>query len=168
MPEIKKNDELTVLTADTVIDGDITSSSAMKISGEVKGNVTSTKKIEILGRIIGDVVGDSIVLSAGYVEGNIEAKTDVVISDGMELLGDVKAENLTSGGKIKGTIDINRLIALDGSAVCEGSISASLINIKTGAKIKGPITIYEADDAEFKEKKVKRSKSEADESAIEN
>ncbi len=160
MAALEKNDGMSILTADTVIDGDITSTSPLKICGEVKGNVTGTKKVEVSGRVTGFIAGESVVLSGANVEGNVTSKTSLDIYENTFVVGDVKAEDLSSSGKIKGNIEVAKLISLDETAVCEGSISASLINIKTGAKIKGPITIFEMGDTEFDEKKNKRAKAE--------
>ena len=145
------NDSGSLITADTVISGDINSASAIKIYGEVKGNVTSTKTIDVYGRVVGDVEGESINLIKGNVIGGVKSKSKVKIDKDVVLIGDVKAADVEASGKIKGKIDVDNLITLENTAICEGSITATLINIKTGAKIKGPITVFEADCKVFDE-----------------
>ncbi len=140
-----------LITADTVISGDINSASAIKIYGEVKGNVSSTKAVDVYGRVVGDVQGESINLIKGNVIGGVNSKTKVKIDKDVVLIGDVKAADVEASGKIKGKIDVDNLITLENTAICEGSITATLINIKTGAKIKGPITVFEADCKVFDE-----------------
>ena len=146
------NENGSIITTDTVISGDVNSTSALKVYGEVKGNVCSTKTVEVFGRVIGDVSGECVVLVGGNLQGNITSKTKVTVGKDVILVGDIKADELNASGKIKGTIDVTKLITLENTAVCEGSISASLINIKTGAKIKGPITIFDSESDAFDSK----------------
>ena len=148
-----------LITADTVISGDINSTSAVKIMGEVKGNVTSTKGVEVHGRVVGDISGECVCLFSGTVNGNVTSRSIVRVDKEVVLVGDVKAVDVEASGKIKGKVEVGNLITLENSAVCEGSITAALINIKTGAKIKGPITVYEIDAKDFKEAKKPTTKS---------
>ena len=143
------NETGSLFTADTVINGDINSNSAIKVYGEVKGNISSTKPVEVFGRVTGDISGESVSLFKGNVNGNVVSKSKVKVDKEVVLIGDIKATDVEASGKVKGNIEVSNLITLENSAVCEGSITASLINIKTGAKIKGPITVYEADSGEF-------------------
>ena len=146
------NETGSIITADTVVSGDIISTSPLKINGEVKGNVQSGKTIVIRGRVIGDINGENISLESGYVKGNIVSKAKVEIGKNVEVFGDIQAEDLVASGKIKGEIVVKNLTTLENNAICEGSITASLINIKTGAKINGPLMICEGDKPPVKSK----------------
>ena len=147
-----------IITSDTVISGDVNSNSAIKVYGEVKGKVTSTKVVDIYGKVVGDISGETVNLIKGKINGNIQSKSKVKIDKDVILIGDVKAVDLEASGKIKGTIEVDNLVVLENTTVCEGSITAALINIKTGAKIKGPITVFDADAKDFEDIKVKTPK----------
>jgi cytoskeletal protein CcmA (bactofilin family) len=59
-----------------------------------------------------------------------------VIAEGAEMLGDVVAEELTVGGRIKGTIHANR-VKLNGTAVVEGDIFHRTLTIEENARFEG-------------------------------
>ena len=143
LDEVKKEEVWSVITADTVISGDVNTASALKVFGEVKGNVVSSKAVEIHGRVNGNITGEKVSLIKGKVEGNIDSKTKVEVNKNVSLVGNITANDLQASGSIKGDIDVRNLITLESDASCEGSITASLINIKTGAKMNGPLTVFD-------------------------
>jgi len=156
-----------LITADTVISGNINSASPIKVYGEIKGNVTSSKGVEVYGRVVGDIEGEFVNLIKGNVIGGVASKSKVKVDKDVILIGDVKATDVEASGKIKGKIDVTNLLVLESTAICEGSITATLINIKTGAKVKGPITVFETDCKAFDEVTVKAPKSATTSTKIE-
>src|SRR5262249_15274290 len=73
--------------------------------------------------------------SVGGVEGELHAWT-VLIAGGAEVQGDVVAEDLTVGGRVKGTIRANR-VRLDSSAIVEGDIFHRSLAIEENARFEG-------------------------------
>ena len=65
--------------------------------------------------IIGKIVGNGKVAIFGHVEGEIHAST-VQLGDGAQIEGNIIAEELTIGGRVKGTIRANR-VKLNSTAV---------------------------------------------------
>ncbi len=58
--------------------------------------------------VTGKIAGSGAVKIFGRVQGELHAST-VLIADGAEVEGDVVAEELTVGGRVKGTIRANRV-----------------------------------------------------------
>lgn len=52
--------EMTVISKNTMIDGNVRSFADMKIDGNIKGNVETTKNININGKVVGDLTCDNI------------------------------------------------------------------------------------------------------------
>ena len=50
--------EMTVISKNTMIDGNVRSFADMKIDGNIKGNVETTKNITINGKVVGDLTCD--------------------------------------------------------------------------------------------------------------
>jgi cytoskeletal protein CcmA (bactofilin family) len=76
--------------------------------------------------IVGKIVGQGKVAIFGHVEGEVHAST-VQIGDGAQVEGDIVAEELTIGGRVKGTI----------TAVVEGDIYHRLLAIEENGQFEG-------------------------------
>ncbi len=150
-----QNNKCSIVTEGTIINGNIQSKLPVVIIGEVVGDVVSESDVEVIGSINGNINGLNVVLNGGKVNGDIIAEKNIESDSNSSIFGNINCNDLTSSGTIKGRIEVTKLITLDTSAICEGEISASLINIKTGARIKGPITIYENEEVVKEAKKTK-------------
>jgi len=62
--------------------------------------------------------------------------TTVVIAEGAQMVGDVVAEELTINGRVKGTINANR-VKLRGSGVVDGDILHRTLSIEENAQFEG-------------------------------
>src|SRR6202030_2586320 len=85
--------------------------------------------------VVGKIVGEGIVHVLGQVEGELRALT-VLIDEGARVERDVVAEELTIGGKVKGTIHANR-VKLNSTAVVEGDIFHRSLSIEENARFEG-------------------------------
>ena len=77
--------------------------------------------------VVGKIAGAGAVKILGRVEGELHAST-VLIADGAEVEGNVVAEELTVGGRVKGTIR---------AAIVEGDIFHRSLAIEENAKFEG-------------------------------
>lgn len=153
--DIKIKNTDVIITSNTVINGGITTDSNVYIFGEVKGDVKTSESVTVHGRVEGQVAAKNLAIYSGSVSGNTTLSNNAEIADGAMLIGDLQAENLKLAGVIKGNLDIGKLTTFEVTAVCEGDIISALLNIKTGAKLTGSITIF--DDSE-KQKPTKEKK----------
>ncbi len=126
----------TVITEGVVIEGNISSSSKLRILGEVTGNVTSTDDLVIAGLVGGEIKGKGILLIDCSVTSNIVASGEVTISDNSNITGDISADKIISGGVIKGNLNA-KFVTLKPSSRTVGDIKCDGITIEKGAALKG-------------------------------
>lgn len=85
----------TVVGADTVVHGTLSSKGSLRVDGKLEGGVTEAASIVIgqNGEIQGDITANYIVIG-GKVVGNIYAATSIEILKGAQIHGDVKTAAL--------------------------------------------------------------------------
>ena len=132
--------EMTVISKNTMIDGNVRSFADMKIDGNIKGNVETTKNITINGKVVGDLTCDNISMKNSAVQGNVRLKGQAVMANDSMLIGDLSSQVAQLNGKIKGNIEISGKIMLDRDSVIIGDIKAGSIAISDGAVINGFVT----------------------------
>jgi len=141
IPNGEKSNLESVIAEDMTIEGNITSSSKIRISGTVKGNVTSKNDIFISGKVQGDITGDNVSLTNSSVQGNIKASNKVSLIEKSNLDGDVKSVDLICHGKIQGNITADNLVEIASSGSVTGDISSKSIKIDENASIRGVLDI---------------------------
>ncbi len=132
--------EMTVISKNTMIDGNVRSFADMKIDGNIKGNVETTKNININGKVVGDLTCDNISMKNSAIQGNVRLKGQAVMANDSMLIGDLTSQVAQLNGKIKGNIEISGKIQLDRDSVIIGDIKAGSIAISDGAVINGFVT----------------------------
>ena len=132
--------EMTVISKNTMIDGNVRSFADKKIDGNIKGNVETTKNININGKVVGDLTCDNISMKNSAIQGNVRLKGQAVMANDSMLIGDLTSQVAQLNGKIKGNIEISGKIQLDRDSVIIGDIKAGSIAISDGAVINGFVT----------------------------
>ncbi|MBT8487878.1 MAG: polymer-forming cytoskeletal protein [Gemmatimonadetes bacterium] len=92
------------------IKGDVTGSEDLLIRGEVDGSVSlgdHAVGVGAEGRVIADIVGRVITVE-GQVEGNLEAREQIVLRGTAKVRGDIKAPRvvLEDGATFRGLVDM--------------------------------------------------------------
>jgi len=141
VPSGEKSNLESVIAEDMTIEGNITSSSKIRISGTVKGNVTSKNDIFISGKVQGDITGENVSFINSSVQGNIKASNKVSLNDESTLDGDVKSVDLICHGKIQGNITADNLVEIASKGSVTGDITSKSIKIDENASIKGVLDI---------------------------
>ncbi len=134
------DNETTVISRNTVIDGNVRSFANMNIDGNIKGDVETTKNIVLNGKIVGNIAGNNASLLTSQVQGNVRMKGRISMERDTLLIGDVGATYANINGKIKGNLDIGGKAELKSDAVVFGDISASTITVNDGAIIQGYVS----------------------------
>jgi cytoskeletal protein CcmA (bactofilin family) len=129
--------ELTIISRNTVIDGNIRSFADMNIDGNVRGDVETTKNIELNGKIIGNITCNNAFMQRSQIQGNISIKGNINIKRDTLLIGDIMSAGAEVNGKVKGNINVTGKADVKGDAVVFGDINASTITVEDGAIIKG-------------------------------
>ena len=134
------DNETTVISRNTVIDGNIHSFANMTVDGNIKGNVETTKDIDLNGKIVVDISCNNAKLRTSQVQGNIRLKGNVYMERETLLLGDLTSTYANINGKIKGNVSTGGKTELKSDAVVFGDISASSITVDDGAIIQGYVS----------------------------
>jgi cytoskeletal protein CcmA (bactofilin family) len=135
-----EDNELTVISRNTIIDGDIRSFADMSIDGDVKGDVETTKDIDLNGKIIGNITCNNAMMHTAQVQGNVRMKGNIAMKRDTLLMGDLMSTYAEVNGKVKGNLDVVGKADLKGDAVVFGDISASTITVEDGAIIQGYVS----------------------------
>ncbi|MDR0310471.1 MAG: polymer-forming cytoskeletal protein [Acidobacteriota bacterium] len=132
--------ELTVISRNTIIDGNIRSLANMSIEGHIRGDVETTKNLDMNGKIVGNVTCNNALMNRSQIQGNIRIKGNISMKRDTLLIGDIMSTHAEVNGKIKGNVDVAGRAELKGDAVVFGDISASTITVEDGAIIRGHVS----------------------------
>ena len=131
--------EITIISKNTIIDGNIRSFADMSIDGDIRGDVETTKNIELNGKVIGNITCNNAFMHRSQVQGGIRMKGNLSMKRDTLLIGDLIATYAEINGKIKGNIDVSGKAELRGDAVVFGDINAATITVEDGATIQGHV-----------------------------
>lgn len=132
-----KKENISIITNNLVMSGDLFTENDIRIDGEVKGNVHSKGKIVVgsQGRIKGNLEGYNIVVH-GKVTGDCKAWDEFIIKPGGSLKGNIRTKRVTvmDDGCFDGNCIINNETPNDSeSSVSPDSSSLKQHNCKPAA-----------------------------------
>ena len=130
-------DETSVITAGTVLTGDLASDGSFDIQGTINGNVTCNGKMVVTGTINGNSAASEFFADVAKIEGEIVSSGTVKIGAGSVIIGNISAASAVIAGAIKGDIDVQGPVVVDTSAVIMGNIKSRSVQINNGAVIEG-------------------------------
>jgi len=134
---VANDDEVTVISKGTSINGSISSDGSLDIMGSVTGDVECLGKLTITGKIVGNSSAAEVFVNTERLQGSITSEGSVKIGLGTVVIGDVLATSGVIAGAVKGEIDINGPIVIDSTAIIKGNIKAKSVQINNGAVIEG-------------------------------
>ena len=142
MPKLRtssaaSDDEVTVISKGTSINGSISSDGSLDIMGSITGDVECLGKLSITGKIVGNSSAAEVYVNAERLEGTITSEGSVKVGLGTVVIGDIIATSGVIAGAVKGEIDINGPIVIDSTAIIKGNIKAKSVQINNGAVIEG-------------------------------
>ncbi|MEX2048621.1 MAG: polymer-forming cytoskeletal protein [Gemmatimonadota bacterium] len=139
--------DVSVITKDMRVAGDIETTGAIRIEGTVSGSVRAASlELTATGAVNGDLIaaeGDSVggaFVVAGSVQGAVRAH-QVEVCQGGTVLSGVVAETATVRGRILGGILARGRLALTATAVVEGDVHARRLALEEGGQVNGNIRI---------------------------
>lgn len=130
-------DETSVITASTVLTGDLQSSGSFEIQGTINGNVTCNGKITVTGTINGNSSASEFFADVAKIEGEVVSSGTVKVGTGSVIIGNITASSAVIAGAVKGDIDVQGPVVVDTSAVIMGNIKSRSVQINNGAVIEG-------------------------------
>jgi len=131
--------EITIISKNTIVDGNIRSFADISIDGGVRGDVETTKNIDLNGRIIGDIACSNASMQNAQVQGSIRIKGNISMKHDTLLIGDLMSTYAEINGKIKGNLEVAGKAQVKSDAVVFGDINASTIMVEDGAVIQGHV-----------------------------
>lgn len=134
---IASDDDVTVISKGTSINGSISSEGSLEIMGIITGDVECLGKLSITGKIIGNSSAAEVYINTERLEGCVTSEGSVKVGLGTVVIGDIVATSGVIAGAIKGEIDINGPIVIDSTAIIKGNIKAKSVQINNGAVIEG-------------------------------
>jgi cytoskeletal protein CcmA (bactofilin family) len=130
-------ENVTIISKGTTINGSISSEGSLDIMGEITGDVECLGKLTITGKIVGDSTAAEVYVNTERLEGSINSEGSVKIGLGTVVVGDIIATSGVIAGAVKGEIDINGPIVIDSTSIIKGNIKAKSVQINNGAVIEG-------------------------------
>ena len=134
---VVNDDDVTVITKGTTINGSISSDGSLEINGTITGDVECLGKLSITGKIVGNSSAAEVYVNTERLEGSITSEGSVKVGLGTVIIGDIVATSGVIAGAIKGEVDINGPIVIDSTAIIKGNIKAKSVQINNGAVIEG-------------------------------
>ncbi len=130
-------DEVTVISKNTVIDGNVRSLANMQVDGNIKGNVETTRDIDMTGKVVGDIKCNNAAMNSAAMQGNLTIKGKMRMDRDTILIGDLTSQYADVNGRIRGKMEIAGKAELKRDAIVFGDINASTIAVTDGAIIQG-------------------------------
>ena len=130
-------DETSLITASTVLKGDVMSAGSFDIQGTINGNITCNGKIVVTGTINGNTSSSEFFADVAKIEGEVASTGTVKIGAGSVIIGNISASSAVIAGAVKGDIDVQGPVVVDTSAVIMGNIKSRSVQINNGAVIEG-------------------------------
>lgn len=132
-----QTDEVTEITAGTIIEGNMSSSGSINLNGKIKGNIACHGKLVVSGTIVGTSQAAEIFTNNARIEGDVASEGSIKIGNGSIVLGNVYATSAVIGGAVRGDIDVHGPVIIDATAVIQGNIKSRSVQINNGAAIEG-------------------------------
>lgn len=129
--------EVGIIPAGMIVAGDISTTGALDLKGNVLGNIEIGGKLNISGSIQGNVKAVEVFAQVAKITGNIECDNSVKVGPNSVVIGNINARCAVIAGAVKGDIDVRGSVILDSSAIIMGNIKSKSVQINNGATIEG-------------------------------
>lgn len=133
--------EVTKIGGDTVITGSVKSSGALEIRGTVYGDIVSDDDVYLHGRVAGDILCKNFYHYTGAVKGNVTASNAIEIEAGGAVLGDLKAAEIRSDGRVSGNLVSAGKAELLENAIVVGDITTKHFVMRDSACLCGAVQL---------------------------
>lgn len=131
------DDQVTVITAGTTINGSIVSDYSLNVMGTINGDIECIGKLTISGSVSGNSIASDVYVNAKRLDGNIDSEGTVKIGLGTVVVGDIKAGSAVIAGAVKGELDIKGPVIFDSTAIIKGNVKAKSVQMNNGAVLEG-------------------------------
>lgn len=87
----------------------------------------------------GDIESNGVVKIEGAVEGQLNARNQVLVARGGDVTGNIDTREAIIGGAVHGSISASERVEIQSGATVEGDITTQRIAVAEGAKVDGVI-----------------------------
>ncbi|MHB8580316.1 MAG: bactofilin family protein [Ignavibacteriaceae bacterium] len=85
----------------------------------------------------GKLFSDGSVRIDGVIKGDVHAQGNITIGEHGEILGEVKGNSITLGGKVFGTVNAEEKIVLESKSLLKGDLITKILVVEEGAHFEG-------------------------------
>ncbi|MBR5558931.1 MAG: polymer-forming cytoskeletal protein [Oscillospiraceae bacterium] len=140
-PEKFSGPNMSYLSHDAVLEGNLRTDSDVEISGRFKGNIDSKGSVTLRSNVQGNISAKGLHLSGCTLIGDVTALGMVIINHDSTICGNVTAKDISCAGKITGDLIVSGNTSLEETAWIEGVVTTSTMTVSKGAVIQGGIQI---------------------------
>ena len=90
-------------------------------------------------RVVGDLETDGVVKIEGQVEGTIRAGSQVLVSQGALIKGDIITKEAVIGGEVDGLVQAEERVEVQATALVNGDIVTKRIVVLEGGRVNGAV-----------------------------
>lgn len=131
------SDEVSTITKNVTVNGDMETDGSLDLLGTVNGNVKVLGKLNVTGSINGNSEAAEVYAQRARITGDITSLGSVKIAAESVVRGNIYATSAVIAGAVKGDIDVKGPVVLDASAIVMGNIKSKSVQINNGAVIEG-------------------------------
>ncbi len=95
----------------------------------------------------GDLESNGVVKVEGTVEGQVRARSQVLVAKGGAVHGDIETSEAVVGGKVSGSIHAGERVEVQAGASVDGDITTRRISVAEGGSLNGLIRMAAAPEA---------------------
>lgn len=134
---VKATDEVSTITKNVTVNGDVEAEGSLDLFGTVNGNIKILGKIKVTGYITGNSEAAEVYAQNAKIVGDITSYGSVKIGNDSVIRGNIYATSAIIAGAVKGDIDVKGPVILDATAIVMGNIKSKSVQINNGAVIEG-------------------------------
>ena len=123
----------------TVFEGTLRTEGDVEIAGEFNGDVTAEGNVILSSAVCGNISCTDLKLKNCTLVGNVDAKGSVDVSDDSKVRGNITAAAVHCAGQINGDLNVSEDVAMEKTALVNGTIKTKTLSMERGATIKGGI-----------------------------
>lgn len=98
--------------------------------------------------VIGDLETEGVVRVEGRVKGTVRVGSQVLVSDGAVIEGDLHTQEAVIAGRVSGAIHARERVELQATALVAGDIMTPRISIVEGARVTGEVKMDDVNKLE--------------------
>ena len=92
-------------------------------------------------KVEGTFVAAGNVVVKGQITGSVETESDLFLKPGGLIEADIKAQNISVGGIVKGNLEVANKIEMASTANVAGDVNCQILSMEEGATLSGRCSV---------------------------